>query len=283
MSVDADAKRACRLCWRWMSRATWLAPCTMRKGRYRSRSRSRSRAAWTAIRRLGPTCDLQVRPTLWGAWWAAGGLVGASGVDDQVAQDLAGGGVDDGDVQVVGERDDVASGVGSADADVPQLPATRRVTLPTLSRRARSWVSVLRSLLGPALGSVVYWSRASHDARQRAVRSVRSVLVVELDDPAQQGLQLGEGGGLIRLGEQPLLQRRVVTRHGDDGQRKRSAREGDSVLSNTVKRAAPWRRPACRARHVYFASRPSHSRSRPVSASVRAAGPSSAVAARAAA
>jgi hypothetical protein len=48
-------------------------------------------------------------------------LVVAAGIDDQVAQDLAGGGVDDGDVQVLDEQDDVGSGVGSADADVPEL------------------------------------------------------------------------------------------------------------------------------------------------------------------
>ncbi|GAC1611368.1 MAG: hypothetical protein NVS3B26_23770 [Mycobacteriales bacterium] len=41
-------------------------------------------------------------------------------VDDQVAQDLAGGGVQDGDVEVLDEQDDVGSGVGSADADVPE-------------------------------------------------------------------------------------------------------------------------------------------------------------------
>jgi len=45
-------------------------------------------------------------------------LVVASWVDDEVAQDLAGGGVDDGDVEVLDEQDDVGSGVGSADADV---------------------------------------------------------------------------------------------------------------------------------------------------------------------
>ena len=41
-------------------------------------------------------------------------------VDDQVAEDLAGGGVHDGDVQVIDEQDDVGSGVGSADADVAE-------------------------------------------------------------------------------------------------------------------------------------------------------------------
>jgi len=48
-------------------------------------------------------------------------LVVLAGVDDQVAEDLAGGGVHDGDVEVLDEHDDVGSGVGSADADVVEL------------------------------------------------------------------------------------------------------------------------------------------------------------------
>jgi hypothetical protein len=48
----------------------------------------------------------------------AGGLVVAAGVEDQVAEELSGGGVDDADVQVLDEQEDVGSGVGSPDADV---------------------------------------------------------------------------------------------------------------------------------------------------------------------
>lgn len=44
------------------------------------------------------------------------GLVVAAGVDGQFAQQFAGGGVDDADVQVVHEHANVGSGVGSADA-----------------------------------------------------------------------------------------------------------------------------------------------------------------------
>ncbi len=45
-------------------------------------------------------------------------LVVAIGVDGQFSQDLAGGVVDDADVQVLGEDEYVGSGVGSPDADV---------------------------------------------------------------------------------------------------------------------------------------------------------------------
>lgn len=49
------------------------------------------------------------------------GLVVAGGVDGQFAQEFAGRGVDDADARVLGEQEDVGSGVGSADADVSEL------------------------------------------------------------------------------------------------------------------------------------------------------------------
>jgi hypothetical protein len=82
-------------------------------------------------------------------------LVVASGVDVEICDELAGGGVDDSDVEVLDEQQDVGSGVGSADADVAQSAATRRVTLPvllTVSWRTRQWVSLLRSA-GSRLGA----------------------------------------------------------------------------------------------------------------------------------
>jgi hypothetical protein len=50
----------------------------------------------------------------------ADGLVVAGGVEDQFAEQLAGGGVDDADVAVGDEQQDVGAGVGSSDADVVQ-------------------------------------------------------------------------------------------------------------------------------------------------------------------
>lgn len=53
--------------------------------------------------------------------WSSGWLVVVSGVDGEFAEEFAGGGVDDADVQVLHEQDDAGSGVGSgvglADAD----------------------------------------------------------------------------------------------------------------------------------------------------------------------
>jgi len=56
-----------------------------------------------------------------GAGWLAGWLVVGGGVEGEVAEDLAGGGVDDADVEVGDEEQDGGSGVGSSDADVVEV------------------------------------------------------------------------------------------------------------------------------------------------------------------
>lgn len=48
-------------------------------------------------------------------------MVAAVGVEGEGAQDFAGGGVDDADLEVGDEHDDGGSGVGSSDADVVEL------------------------------------------------------------------------------------------------------------------------------------------------------------------
>ncbi len=45
-------------------------------------------------------------------------MVVLGGVDGELAEEFAGDGVDDADVEVLDEQDDVGSLVGSADADV---------------------------------------------------------------------------------------------------------------------------------------------------------------------
>jgi hypothetical protein len=85
-------------------------------------------------------------------------LVVASWVDDEVAQDLAGGGVDDGDVEVLDEQDDVGSGVGSADADVAKAAGDAQgdaAGFVDLVAAGAVVVSVLRSLLAVAFGREV--------------------------------------------------------------------------------------------------------------------------------
>ena len=48
----------------------------------------------------------------------ASGLVAAGGVEGELSEEFAGGGVDDADVEVVDEQDHSSAGVGAADADV---------------------------------------------------------------------------------------------------------------------------------------------------------------------
>ena len=64
-----------------------------------------------------------VRVSGFTAGWPSSGLVVAVGVEDELAEQLAGGGVDDADVQVLDEEQDAGAGVGAADADVVKLAA----------------------------------------------------------------------------------------------------------------------------------------------------------------
>ena len=79
------------------------------------------------------------------------------GVEDEFADEFAGGGVDDADVQVVDEHEDGGSGVVRPMPMWWSFPPTRRVSLPSVSTRSvrtRQWVSAARSP-GWALGRAV--------------------------------------------------------------------------------------------------------------------------------
>jgi hypothetical protein len=58
-----------------------------------------------------------------GAGWSAGALVALGCVEGEFAEEFAGGGVDDADVEVVDQDEDAGSAVGSPDADGVE-PAT---------------------------------------------------------------------------------------------------------------------------------------------------------------
>jgi hypothetical protein len=110
----------------------------------RSRARRRPR-----VGRNGPEPSLGSGFFRFGAFGGAGGLVVAGGVKDQIAEQFAGGGFDDSDVEVVDEDQDagsgVGSGVGSADADVVQAAGhAQRDGAGRIDAVGwtRSWVSV---------------------------------------------------------------------------------------------------------------------------------------------
>jgi hypothetical protein len=129
-----------------------------------------------------------------GSFWLGGGrtaqwLVVAGRVDGELADECAGGGVDDPDVQVVDEHEDCGAGVLVADADVVEFPADAQGELAgrvVRSVRTRWWVPTVRSP-GAALGLAGRrWPGCL--VRERLVRAAG---VVDDGERVELGLQLG--------------------------------------------------------------------------------------------
>ena len=70
----------------------------------------------------GPGC-CSFRGFAAGSLRGSGGLVVAAGFEGRVAEEFAGGGVDDAGLKVLDEQDDAVSGVGSSHADVVESAA----------------------------------------------------------------------------------------------------------------------------------------------------------------
>jgi len=80
-----------------------------------------------------------------GAGWSAGALVALGCVEGEFAEEFAGGGVDDADVEVVDQDEDAGSAVGSPDADGVEPAIVTEGDLAGLvdaARRTRAWESV---------------------------------------------------------------------------------------------------------------------------------------------
>jgi hypothetical protein len=142
---------------------------------------------------------------LW-AGWAAGGLVVAAGVDGQVAEQFAGGGVDDADVEVVDEHEHLGSGVGWSDAEVVEAAGHTQ----------GDHAAVVDAVVADAAVGVVVAAGGREGLGEGVVGGggggaggqgpVRPLVVVDGGELVEQGLQLGEGGGLDGLGGEPLLE-----------------------------------------------------------------------------
>jgi hypothetical protein len=91
-----------------------------------------------------------------GSFGCAGGLVVAGGVENEVAEQFAGGGVEDADLQVLDEQQDVGSGAGPADADVVQAAAGARADVAGFADAvaADALVGAGGPVTGTALGRV---------------------------------------------------------------------------------------------------------------------------------
>jgi hypothetical protein len=125
-----------------------------------------------------------------GFWRSSGGLVVAGEVDGELAEEFAGEGVDDADVEVLGEEQDVGSGVGSADAEVVQLAAQAKghaaglvdpvVADPVVGVGvpAAGWEGLGQGRVDRVGGGSV---------RQRSVRAQLVVLVAELIEKGLAG------------------------------------------------------------------------------------------------
>ena len=100
-----------------------------------------------------------VRPSvvLSAGWpgWSSGALVALGRVEGQFADEFAGGGVDDADVEVLDQDDDAGSGVGSADADGVERPAVAQGDFACLvdAVAADAFVGVVGAVAGGGLGS----------------------------------------------------------------------------------------------------------------------------------
>ena len=107
--------------------------------------------------------------------------------------------------EVLDEQDDGGSGVGSADADVVESAVVAQgdgagfvdavVADPVVG------VGVA-GLAGQGFGQRVVAACGGGSVRQGAVRAAVVVLV---DEGVEQGLQLGDRGGLVGLGAEPVL------------------------------------------------------------------------------
>jgi hypothetical protein len=120
-------------------------------------------------------------------------LIVPGGVDVEVADEFAGGGVDDPDVEVADEHENAGSGVGSADADVVQsaVDPQGQAAVGVDAVGADPLVAV-ESLPGGCFGAGGVGGRGGALVGQRAVWAA---VVVFVDEVVEVGLQLGEGGG----------------------------------------------------------------------------------------
>ena len=121
-------------------------------------------------------------------------MVVAGGVEGEVAEEFAGGGVDDADLEVVDEHDDGGPVVGSADADVVESAVVAQghgaCVVDSVVADAVFGVGFVLAGGGFGAGGV-----GDGGGRALGKRSMWSLVVVELDELVESGLEFGEGGG----------------------------------------------------------------------------------------
>jgi len=141
-----------------------------------------------------------------GAGWSSGALVALGWVEHELAEEFAGGCVDDPDVEVLDQDGDAGSGVGSSDADGVELAAVAQGDLAGFvdAVLADAVVGVVdaAAVVGVRFGSAGVEGGWGGPVWQGPVRTP---LVVLDGEGVQQGLELDDGGGLGRLGAEPFF------------------------------------------------------------------------------
>src|SRR5262249_40278147 len=147
-----------------------------------------------------------------GAGWPAGGLVVAGRGDGEFADEFGGGGVDDADVQVGDEHQDAGAGGGAADggggepaggAGGEAAGGVGGRVAAVVGGGGEAVVGVGAAVAGGGFGPGGVGGGGGGPVRQGAVRAAG---VVDGGERVQQGLELAEGGGLPRLGAEPVLE-----------------------------------------------------------------------------
>ena len=130
------------------------------------------------------------------------GLVADVGVEGEVAEEFAGGGVDDADVEVGDEKHDGGAGESAADADVVHSAGSAKGD-------GTGFVDAVAAdpVVGPRGRSVGFGFReqAVDDGGNPAAEgSVGAPMVVLVDERVEEGLELGDRLGGLLSGEPSL-------------------------------------------------------------------------------
>jgi hypothetical protein len=130
-------------------------------------------------------------------------LVALGWVEDEFAEQFAGGGVDDADVTVLDQDEDAGSGVGSADADGVEPAPVAQGDLAGLVDAvvADPVVAVVAAVAGGGLGAGGVGGGRGGPVLPG---SVRPVMVVLLDEGVEEGLEVVDRGRLLGLSARPL-------------------------------------------------------------------------------
>jgi hypothetical protein len=115
----------------------------------------------------------------------------AVGVEGEVAEDFAGGGVDDADVEVGDEHDPRGAGMGSADGDVVEAAVESEGDVAAVGDAVvtDAVVGVVAAVTGASFGSGDVGDCWCAGVGQGAVRAL---VVVGVDEAVEEGLQLGD-------------------------------------------------------------------------------------------